>query len=50
LADAYGVGTMACGNFDPEKEVKKVEAKRVVYENVLNGDGTFIRRKKIVNA
>ncbi len=50
LADAYGVGTMACGNFDPEKEVKKVVTSRIIYENVLNSDGTFIRRKKIVNA
>jgi hypothetical protein len=38
LADADGVGIMACGNFDPEKQVKekKVVAtqKRLIYEKV----------------
>jgi len=50
LADAYGVGTMSCGNFDPEKQEKKKPATRVVYENIIGADGNWKRIKKEIKA
>lgn len=37
LADAYGVGTMACGNFDPEKPEKKKEPRTMMMMSYRNG-------------
>lgn len=52
LADAYGVGTMACGNFDPEKVAEKKQyTPRVVYQNVLLPNGKWeIRQVEVVPA
>lgn len=48
LSDAYGVGTMACGNFDPEnvKEVKQTVRYR--YDKNLREDGTFEIKKVLI--
>lgn len=46
LSDAYGVGTMACGNFDPEKPEKKKAATKSVYENIIDAQGNWKRIKK----
>jgi hypothetical protein len=49
LADAYGVGTMACGNFDAEVKQEKKQVQKVYYENVLTGSGRFQRVKRVIN-
>lgn len=50
LADAYGVGCMACGNFDPENKTEKKEVIRYGYKNVLKHDGTFEKVKYQIRA
>ena len=50
LADAYGVGTMSCGNFDPEKQEKKKTATKVVYENIIGADGNWKRIRKEIKS
>lgn len=48
LADAYGVGNMACGNFDPEqKEEKKPQKPKKTIEWVLR-DGIFQAQVRMV--
>jgi hypothetical protein len=49
LADAYGVGTMACGNFDAEVKQEKKQVQKVYYENVLREGGRFERVKRVIN-
>lgn len=49
LADAYGVGTMACGNFDAEVKEEKKQVQKIYYENVLTGSGRFQRVKRVIN-
>ena len=48
LADAYGVGTMACGNFDPETKEEKKVIKKYTYVDKLE-NGVFSRRRILVN-
>jgi len=49
LADAYGVGAMACGNFDPEKQPKQSRSyTKTEYVNrfkMINGVWSLIREK-----
>jgi hypothetical protein len=49
LADAYGVGTMACGNFDPETVAEKIIKDKIYYENVLGSDGRFKKVKRVIS-
>lgn len=41
LSDAYGVGNMACGAFDPEQVKIKIEPPKKLYRTVIKEDGSL---------